>query len=617
MVNFTMTTTTFQELNLSDFTLKAVETMGFETASPIQAEAIPVLLTGKDIIGQAQTGTGKTAAFGIPLIEKIEPFSKTVQSIILCPTRELALQVADELKKLSKFRKGLFVTTVYGGDSIERQIRSLRDGANIVVGTPGRVIDLIDRRALKLENVHTAILDEADEMLNMGFRDDIEQILQFTSTERQTVLFSATMPKEIQALAKKYQNDPVLIKITKREMTNQNIEQSYYDARPDAKMEVLCRLIDYNQLKLSLIFCNQKKRVDEIVETLQLRGYQAEGLHGDMRQTARTQTMNKFRNGQVNILVATDVAARGIDVDDVDAVINFDLPTDPEQYVHRIGRTGRAGRSGKALSIITGGRERGQLRDITGFTKVEVPRVKIPTFEDVLEVKKQNFVERVVKAATETSTETYQGVFNAMTEAGLSVEQIVATLVQLQLGALDNKYANESLENDSQRRRPDQRSDRGGYERRDSRDSRGGYGDRRESRGGYGDRRDSRGGSYGDRNNGGRRDARGSFNSDRRDSRGGGYERRGNEGGFQTDAPVDVNMVRLQINIGRNEHISPANIVGAIAGETGVPGNVLGRINIFDQHSHVDVPKGYASTVLNRMVGASIKGRKVSVEKAD
>ncbi|MBP6385253.1 MAG: DEAD/DEAH box helicase, partial [Pseudarcicella sp.] len=390
----------FEDLNVSEEIKTAVKEMGFETASPIQSEAIPFILEGRDVIGQAQTGTGKTAAFGIPMVEKIIPFEKYVQGLILCPTRELAVQVTEEIKKLSKFKKGVWVTTVYGGDSIDRQIRSLKSGANIVVGTPGRVIDLIERRALKLENVQMAVLDEADEMLDMGFREDIESILEETNKDRQTIFFSATMSKPIMALTTRYQDNPKIVKVVKNEITNANIEQLYFDVKGRAKLEVMSRLMDLHGVKLALVFCNQKKKVDEVVEELLIRGYTAEGLHGDLRQTQRNNVMSKFRSGVVSILVATDVAARGIDVNNVDAVFNYDIPLDEEYYVHRIGRTGRAGKSGKAFTLVVGA-ERNRLRDIMNYTKVKIEKGVIPTFSDVVGVKKGMFIERVQSAIQE------------------------------------------------------------------------------------------------------------------------------------------------------------------------------------------------------------------------
>ncbi|MDI9875682.1 DEAD/DEAH box helicase [Flectobacillus rivi] len=579
----------FDELSLSQEVQQAVADMGFETASPIQSEAIPFILEGRDVIGQAQTGTGKTAAFGIPIVEKVIPFEKVVQGLVLCPTRELAVQVTEELKKIAKHKKGVWVTTVYGGDSIERQIKSLKAGANIVVGTPGRVIDLIERRALKLENVSKVVLDEADEMLDMGFREDIESILQETPEERQTIFFSATMSKPIMALTSRYQNDPKLVKVVKNEITNSNIEQLYYDVKGKAKMEVMTRLMDFYSVKLSLVFCNQKKRVDEVVEELQLRGYAAEGLHGDLRQAQRTNVMSKFRSGVVNVLVATDVAARGLDVDDVDAVFNYDVPLDEEYYVHRIGRTGRAGKSGKAFTMIVGA-ERNRLREIMNYTKVKIDKGVIPSFSDVVGVKKGMFIDRVRGAIEEGDLELFEDVLQALQHAGYSTEQVVSALVKMNMGITKNEFADENLSGEFDRR------DR--FNNRD-RDNSGRRGESRFERGGRDDRRGGRSERGDSRDRGGRSEDRGP----RSDKQGRPYRR-------------DANMVRMFVNIGFNEKISPANIVGAFAGESGIPGNVLGQIDIFDKYSFVDVPKEFANTVLNRMEGASIKGKKVNVEIA-
>jgi ATP-dependent RNA helicase DeaD len=591
----------FDSLPLSEGIQEAVKEMGFEFASPIQSEAIPYVLEGRDVIGQAQTGTGKTAAFGIPMIEHIVPFEKFVQAIILCPTRELAVQVSEEMKKLAKFTKGVWVTTVYGGDSIDRQIKSLKAGANIVVGTPGRVIDLIERRALKLQQASMIVLDEADEMLDMGFREDIESILQEMPNERQTVLFSATMSKPILALTSRYLTDPKLVKVVKNEITNVNIEQLYFDVKGRAKMEVTTRLIDFYALKLMLIFCNQKKRVDEVVEELVSRGYAAEGLHGDLRQSQRTQVMNRFRNGNVCILVATDVAARGLDVDNVDAVINYDIPLDEEYYVHRIGRTGRAGKFGKAFTLVVGS-ERNRLREIMNYTKVKIDKGVIPSFTDVVGIKKGMFIERVAATIQAGDLEVFSDSLENLHHAGFSTEQIVAALVKMNMGIQKNEFGDENLEGEFERQsRKYGREERGGgFRDRDSRggERRGGGRFDRESRGGYGDRGGDRGGRFergSDRGSGPR--------GPRVDREGKPYK-------------TDENMVRMFVNIGFNEKISPSNIVGAFAGETGIPGNVLGQIQIENKHTYVDVPKEYANQVIDKMVGAQIKGKRVLVEIA-
>jgi ATP-dependent RNA helicase DeaD len=579
----------FDELGLSEEIMRAVQEMGFETASPIQSQGIPLVMQGQDVIGMAQTGTGKTAAFGIPMIEMVEPNSKTVDGLILCPTRELAVQVAEEMKKLARFKKGIHITTVYGGDSIERQIKALKAGANIVVGTPGRVIDMIERRALKLQNVRMAVLDEADEMLDMGFREDIESILQETPEERQTVLFSATMSKQIMALTKNYQTNPQLVKVVKNEITNDNIEQLYYDVKGRAKIEVMTRLIDFYGLKLVLIFCNQKKRVDEVVEEMQLRGYAAEGLHGDLRQTQRNNVMAKFRAGTTTMLVATDVAARGIDVSNVDAVFNFDIPLDEEYYVHRIGRTGRAGKSGKAFTFVVGS-ERNRLREIMNYTKVKIEKGVIPSFTDVVGVKKGMFIERVQSEIEAGDLELFDDVLQNLHHAGFSTEQVVSALVKMNMGVAKNEFGDENLEGNADR------NDRGG---RDARDRGNRWGER------------DRGGRFNDRPDRGN-----SRFNDRPDRGRGGADRprfEKNSGREYSRGP-EAGMARIAINMGRNDKVSPSNIVGAIAGECNIPGNQIGHIDIHDKITYVDVPKAAAKAVKAGLENSSIKGHRVKVD---
>lgn len=372
----------FEEVNLSSDIQRAVSDMGFEEMSPIQSSAIPVIMDGKDIIGQAQTGTGKTAAFGIPIIERCDPNNRQVQALVLCPTRELSIQVSEELGRLSKYKKGINVLPIYGGQPIDRQIRALKKGVNIVIGTPGRVLDHIRRRTLKLGGVSMMVLDEADEMFAMGFRDDIALVMNELQENRQTIFFSATMPKAIINFASKYQNDPEIIKVVHKEMTVPKVEQAYFELKHHMKTEILARLIDIYNPTLAVVFCNTKKKVDELIGELQGRGYFADGLHGDLKQSQRDNVMNKFRKGTIEILVATDVAARGIDVDEVDLVINYDLPQDEEYYVHRIGRTARAGREGRAFSFVSG-REIQKLKTIQRYTKTKIPRKDLPTLKDI------------------------------------------------------------------------------------------------------------------------------------------------------------------------------------------------------------------------------------------
>jgi len=376
----------FKELNLSDNVLRAIAEMGFEEATPIQSQSIPHILNGRDIIGLAQTGTGKTCAFGIPAIERADSENEGIQILVLCPTRELAIQTAEELKNVTKYKKGIRILPIYGGQPIERQITALKQRPQIIIGTPGRIMDHMRRHTLKLSNLKMLILDEADEMLNMGFRDDIDIILEKIPEEKQTILFSATMPKEIMELTTKYQKDPVLIKVLHKELTVPNTEQFYLEVAEPSKPEVVSRLIDTYNIKLSLIFCNTKKRVEELASLLQSRGYAVEALHGDMIQSQRDKVMSKFRKRSIDILIATDVAARGIDVNDIDAVFNYDIPSDEEYYVHRIGRTGRIGKAGKAFTLVSG-RGLYKLKEIQRYTKSQIRLLKVPTLIDVEENK--------------------------------------------------------------------------------------------------------------------------------------------------------------------------------------------------------------------------------------
>lgn len=386
----------FTDINLSRETLKGIEKLGFTEMTPIQQDSIPTLLEGRDLIGQAQTGTGKTLAFGLPVIEKVDTSFKKVQALILCPTRELSMQVAEEISKVARYHNDLKVLPIFGGESITRQIRELKRGVQVVVGTPGRVIDHINRKTLKLDDVVMMVLDEADEMFDMGFRDDIKYVMDRLNDERQTIFFSATMPKAIINFAKRYQQDPEIIRVTKEELTTKNIEEYYLELRENEKSEVLSRLIEVDSPKLVVVFTNTKRKVDNLALELQNRGYKSEGLHGDLTQSQRDKVMKKFRNGNIQILVATDVAARGIDVDDVDMVVNFDVPQNEEYYVHRIGRTGRAGRKGISYSFVTS-RDRRKLRDIERYTKVRIDKKPIPKKEDLLKLKENELLEDVKK----------------------------------------------------------------------------------------------------------------------------------------------------------------------------------------------------------------------------
>ena len=553
----------FDELQLDERIVRAVTDMGFEAASPIQAQAIPVQLEGLDIIGQAQTGTGKTAAFGIPLLQKIDPDSKKLQAIALCPTRELAIQVAEEIRRLAKYMHGIKVLPIYGGQDIVRQIRGLKEGTQIVIGTPGRVMDHMRRKTIRCDHVHTVIMDEADEMLNMGFLEDMETILSQLPEERQTVMFSATMPPAIQEIARKFQNDPVNVKVVKKELTVPKVTQYYYEVKPKTKVEVMCRLLDMYAPKLSVAFCNTKKQVDELVQELQGRGYFAEGLHGDLKQEQRDRVMNSFRNGATEILVATDVAARGIDVGDVEAVFNYDIPQDDEYYVHRIGRTGRAGRDGIAFSFVVG-REVYKLRDIQRYCKTRIIPQAIPSLDDITEIKAEKIMDQVKETINNVDlTKMIQVIEQKLVEEDYTAMDVAAALLKIAMGEENEDIA------ESGHLAP-------------SLDELDRYGRDNRSRGG--------------RNNGRRDGGRG--------SRGGRDERNGN------------GMARLFINIGKNQNVRPGDILGAIAGESGIPGRMVGSIDMYDKYTFVEVPEENAESVLKAMKNAKIKGKNIRMEVA-
>ncbi|MDR1663040.1 MAG: DEAD/DEAH box helicase [Endomicrobium sp.] len=425
-----MTTLKFTELNLSSEIIKAVSDLGFEETTPIQCLAIPKVMAGLDIIGQAQTGTGKTAAFGIPVLEKIDIKNKNVQAIVLCPTRELAIQVAKELKLLSKYKTGINIVPVYGGQPIQRQMMALFKGAQIVIGTPGRVIDHLERKTLKLTSTFIVVLDEADEMLDMGFRDDIELILKSMPQKRQTVFFSATIPKEFIFLTKKYQKNPETIKVVSEKLTVPLIEQYCFDLKEHQKLEALTRCLDMYNPKLSIVFCNTKRKVDDVASFLQTRGYSTDALHGDMSQAQRDRVMSKFRNGSIEILTATDVAARGIDVDNIDIVFNFDIPKDNEDYVHRIGRTGRAGRAGRAYSFISG-KDVYKLRDIQKYTKVTIKRAKIPSLVDIENTKTAIMLNKVKEILKEKDLEKYSQMIESLISDETTFLDVAAALLKM------------------------------------------------------------------------------------------------------------------------------------------------------------------------------------------
>nr|WP_075980475.1 DEAD/DEAH box helicase [Bacillus massilionigeriensis] len=404
----------FQDLGISPATLKSLKRMGFEEATPVQAETIPLSLENKDLIGQAQTGTGKTAAFGIPLVDKIDKESDIIQGIIIAPTRELAIQVSEELYKIG-YGKRTRVLAIYGGQDINRQIRALKNRPHIIVGTPGRLLDHINRKTIRLENVHTVVLDEADEMLNMGFIEDIEAILAQTPSERQTLLFSATMPAPIQRMAEKFMKNPQIVRVKAKEMTVPQIEQYYLEVQEKSKFDILTRLLDIQSPELAIVFGRTKRRVDELSEALNLRGYMAEGIHGDLSQAKRLSVLRKFKEGSIDVLVATDVAARGLDISGVTHVYNFDIPQDPESYVHRIGRTGRAGKAGVAMTFISP-REKSYLHVVEKTTKRKMERMKPPTLDEALEGQQKAVMEKILQTIEANNLQYYKNAAEELLE---------------------------------------------------------------------------------------------------------------------------------------------------------------------------------------------------------
>lgn len=416
----------FKEMGLSQPLLRATAEMGFEETTPIQAQAIPLGLAGKDIIGQAQTGTGKTAAFGIPMLEGIEKDRENIQGLVVTPTRELAVQVAEEINTLGRF-KGIRALPIYGGQDMGRQIRALKGRPEIIVATPGRLMDHMRRRTIRLQQVKVVVLDEADEMLNMGFIEDIETILKEVPEKRQTLLFSATMPKPIQDLAGNYMQDPEFIQIRPREVTVPNTQQFYFQVQDRQKFDVLCRLLDMQPPELALVFCRTKRRVDELYEALGKRGYSAEALHGDLTQAKRDSVMRNFRQGLTEVLVATDVAARGLDISGISHVYNFDIPQDPESYVHRIGRTGRLGKPGQAVTFVTP-REMGHLRQIERVTRRKIVSRPLPSADEAKESLQRQVSEKILQAAEAGDLMLYRHLAEEMLESSDSVTLLAAAL---------------------------------------------------------------------------------------------------------------------------------------------------------------------------------------------
>lgn len=422
----------FTELGISTPIINAINQLGYETPTKIQSAAIPAIITGKDVAGQAQTGTGKTAAFAIPVLERINPKSRNVQAIVLCPTRELAVQVTGEFIKLARFMDGVHITPVYGGQMIQRQFKQLQAGTQIVVGTPGRVIDHLKRGTLSLDHLQMIVLDEADEMLNMGFREDIELILGYSSEtkERQTIMFSATFSPAIKNIMKNFFHEPEMIRIDEKVTTASGVRQFVVEARDSMRTEGICRLMDIHNYKLALIFCNTKIGCDDLVSQMQARGYASDALHGDMSQNVRDKVMNKFRQGHIEVLIATDVAARGLDVDDVDAVFNYDIPHDPEYYVHRIGRTGRAGKSGVAYTFASGRKMR-NISFIERKIKTRIETIPLPSMKEVEASRLNAFMDEITRTLETGGLRPYIEQIEAIASNNFTPIEVAAALLKM------------------------------------------------------------------------------------------------------------------------------------------------------------------------------------------
>jgi ATP-dependent RNA helicase DeaD len=552
-----MDTPPFSELGLPDTLLAAIETLGYERPSPIQAMSIPPALLGKDLLGLSATGSGKTAAFTLPALAKLDVNQGYPQVLILCPTRELAVQVCEEVHRLGAKMQGLHATPVYGGAPIDRQLRALRSGAQLVVGTPGRLLDHLRRGSFDASRIKMAILDEADRMLDMGFKDEMDELLAALPANRQTLFFSATMNPGVSRLIQKFGNSPEIVEIQQKARTVSTVDQSYFEVRQRSKVEVLSRILDMNPPRLGIIFCNTKRSVDECTEDLVNRGYAADRLHGDITQQMRERVLKRFREGSVEILVATDVAARGLDIDEIDIVFNYDLPTDPEDYVHRIGRTGRAGRSGRAVSFVYG-REIYRMQSIERYTRSVIRRERIPSVEQV-EGRRADLIFDELKERLESGKfEAYQDNIDRLLEQGHTPTDIAGALVTMirESSGREGSVIEEDREPERRERREAPR-----------------------------DNRDSR---------------------PQREDRGPRPERTGPQ---REIMPTDAGMARLFLSLGKTHGVMAKEIVGMLYREAGLPDGCLGRITLFPKHSLVDVPEQFVGQVIEKTKNSRLRGR--------
>ncbi len=559
--------TSFSELNLHPQLVQAVADRGYVTPSPIQAGIIPVMLTGRDVIGQAQTGTGKTAAFSLPILHNIEPGLGHVQSLVLVPTRELAMQVANAMFEYGRHRS-IQVLPVYGGQSYTRQTGRLKKGVDVVVGTPGRLLDLIKQKALDLRHTKTVVLDEADEMLSMGFIEDIESILKETPSERQTALFSATLPTAIRRLADRYMTNPQSVTIQKEQVTVALIEQRYYLMNQVDKLSALTRLFEIEPITSALIFARTRLGTGELANELARRGFPAEALSGDLSQEARERVLNRFRQNQIKVLVATDVAARGLDIDDISHVFNYDLPDDPEVYVHRIGRTGRAGKTGIAISLLTPG-EYGRLARIETFAKQKIARAKLPTVEDIQNYREAEWMSKMLAALERGRSQNERQIVTKMVELGHDPLELAAVALKLARSEeIQRPIAPISEVREMSQRRtsaPD-----------------------------------------------GRRGERGGERSSERP----GERRGGSQPAWGASSAREKGMVRLTFSKGKAHGVRPNDMVNAIAFHADIPGNIIGKIQIDTQHTLVDVPEKFVSKVLAKTGSYRIRKHLITVERA-
>lgn len=554
-----MDTLSFSSLGLPDSLLEAITEMGFESPSPIQAKTIPLALEGHDLIGLSQTGSGKTAAFALPALARVDASRAEPQVLIVCPTRELAVQVCEEVFRLGGKLKNLRALPVYGGAPIDRQLKGLRKGAHVVVGTPGRLLDHLKRRSFDPGRIRTVVLDEADRMLDMGFQEEMEELLAALPEDRQTLFFSATMNKRVSGLIEQFGRGPVTVEVERKALTVDAIDQSCYEVRQRSKIEVLSRLLDLDPPRLAVVFCNTKRLVDEVTEGLLARGYSADRLHGDMTQQMRERVLTRFREGAIEILVATDVAARGLDVDDVQLVVNYEIPHDPEDYVHRIGRTGRAGKSGKAVSFVFG-RDIYRLQTIEKYTRQTIRRERVPSQEQV-EGKRADQLFEIVRERLEAGAlPDYSSYLDRLLEQGHTATDIAAAA----LGLL-----RESTTREGELIAEDKQKEAFASERPRStwREEKAGKND--------GDKRERKG---------------------------------------KTPRPRSGHMTCLFMNIGKAQHIRPGDIAGMIYRECGVADGVLGKITIFPKHTLVDVNKEVAGAVVEGLRGAKLRGRTFKID---